>query len=266
MTHATRHATKDFYQAWIDPFLERYSMGVKEFARGIGEDPKNVAKWANAIIDMDAKDRKNVMEYINNYIHQPKIAPPAPEGLLKQMEELKGLEKRQNAVANLPNWAIRSLLAQHAKAENLTHAELAEFIEIETNEKIGQVTISNIIAGRTKNPYEKTVKALRLYIAKQNILGKFGMPVKEVVISPETKMDEIDKSKLEGMNIRVEEQRSPANTVLDAVQKGKHYVSVNLDDNDFIDVLASIGSNAALPQDRRRELIRLLFKQDFPAI
>lgn len=43
-----------------------------------------------------------------------------------------------------------------------------------------------------------------------------------------------------------------------------HPVAVSLSDSDYIDVLSSIGSNAALSPERREKLIGSLFRSDFP--
>lgn len=69
-----------------------------------------------------------------------------------------------------------------------------------------------------------------------------------------------EKEQLQSMGIT-----GGKDAVLSSGRAGKHYVCVNMNDDDFIDVLSSLGSNQALPQERRRELIRMLFKQDFPS-
>jgi hypothetical protein len=162
----------------------------------------------------------------------------------------KEREKRWNAIRTLPSWALRELTRKFIEEEGVTQMQFAELVTEFTKIKISGATVSNLVSGRSQNPAERTLDAVKHYLAEEDALSKFGMPIRPAQKKPE------EPTVLPPL---LSEPQLPLPT-----GRTKRYIHVSIDDSDFIDILSSLGSSAALPPARRQQLIRLLFPQDFP--
>lgn len=259
MGHNDHIATRNFFREEVRPFMASQNMGIKELAKGLGIDPKNVAKFENGILIMRSKDKQRMRKFMDSVLNPVKekertmveaVPTPVPTAPTP-------LPTPQEPMPEVPATLVRDLLAKYCREHKLTHKDLGELVEL------SQPSISRFLrgdGGLNRTSMEKVTD----YLKNEKVLTRLGLPtaayshfMEEAPKEPERRMPTEAEILREIMGTN---HTQPADVPTNDEPATRHHTN----DVETMVVIASIMMYPHLSQGDRTKIIRKLYPKLFP--
>ncbi len=169
MSKNDHYETKAFFKQYVAPLLNEQKMTLKEFSRGVGMDPKNLAKYENGILVARGNERKKITKFIETFRNKPifvQTEEPVPTPVEPENKPISPLPTptMPEMTPSLTRDLTRKLMREH----NLDTKDLAELLEV------SKQTIYNFMQG--KNMWQKNLDKLNDILKDEGLVSRLGLP------------------------------------------------------------------------------------------